>query len=35
MAKGITWVALDAHKKKHAAVVLAPAKEIQEFNRAQ
>jgi hypothetical protein len=31
MAKDITWVALDAHKKTHAVAVLAPAKEIQEF----
>ena len=34
MAKDITWVALDAHKKKHAVAVLAPGKEIQEFTVA-
>ena len=27
MAEGITWVALDAHKKKHAVAVLDPGSE--------
>jgi transposase len=31
MAQSITWVAIDAAKKKHAVAVLSPGQELQEF----